>query len=545
MKTHQMVLIIVITVILLSIASYGSVPAMISYQGRLTDTSGEPVTGMYSIKFRVYTFETDGIELWSSDGYVGTEVTDGLFQHYLGESRPLPDSLSKYDSLWLGIQIYGEPTEITPRTRLVSMPYALKASYAETSTNSDTAQVALNVSPQAAYWTPVDSVLYTTKYWGIARGSAGNNLLGDSAFTHINLGVASTSGLLWGTDQVYSTIGGGINNSAASYATVCGGTDNCAEARGAVIGGGSGNVASQSWTTIGGGVMNTADNGYAVIGGGISNTISSINTSGTIAGGSQNSVTAEGGTVSGGSFNTAGGMYSSVVGKDNTSSGQYSVVSGGWRNTSGGYASTVSGGDSNAVYGDHSTIVGGHGDTITSNADYSYLFGKGSTLTKSSTFMVDMPHIRFGDESTGYEFPDSDGTSGQTLTTDGAGQLSWQNPAASSSGVVPVGAVVAWVKSFPNTPSLPENFVECNGQTITDPNSPFDGQTIPALNGNDDSSSLFLRGCTSSGGTGGTVEHSHGTAGMLRGGSEAPITANSVRNHIPPYYEVVWIMRIK
>ena len=31
--------------------------------------------------------------------------------------------------------------------------------------------------------------------------------------------------------------------------------------------------------------------------------------------------------------------------------------------------------------------------------------------------MVDMPHIRFGDETTGYEFPTSDGTAGQVMTT--------------------------------------------------------------------------------------------------------------------------------
>lgn len=39
--------------------------------------------------------------------------------------------------------------------------------------------------------------------------------------------------------------------------------------------------------------------------------------------------------------------------------------------------------------------------------------------------MVDMPHIRFGDEADGYEFPAADGDIGQILTTDGAGSLNW------------------------------------------------------------------------------------------------------------------------
>jgi hypothetical protein len=55
----------------------------------------------------------------------------------------------------------------------------------------------------------------------------------------------------------------------------------------------------------------------------------------------------------------------------------------------------------------------------------SYLFGVGSKLTADSTFMVDMPHIRFGDETYGYEFPSSDGEYGQVMVTDGHGQLSW------------------------------------------------------------------------------------------------------------------------
>jgi len=54
---------------------------------------------------------------------------------------------------------------------------------------------------------------------------------------------------------------------------------------------------------------------------------------------------------------------------------------------------------------------------------------------------------------------------------------------ASIVGVVPVGAVVAWHKSFPNTPALPSSFVECNGQTINDSDSPYNGQTAPDLNG--------------------------------------------------------------
>jgi hypothetical protein len=50
-------------------------------------------------------------------------------------------------------------------------------------------------------------------------------------------------------------------------------------------------------------------------------------------------------------------------------------------------------------------------------------------------------------------------------------------------GYSPVGSIVAWHKSFTNTPALPSNWVECNGQTLSDADSPYNGQVIPNLNG--------------------------------------------------------------
>ena len=47
----------------------------------------------------------------------------------------------------------------------------------------------------------------------------------------------------------------------------------------------------------------------------------------------------------------------------------------------------------------------------------------------------------------------------------------------------PVGAVVGWQKNLFPAPSLPANWVECNGQTINDSSSPLNGQTLPNLNG--------------------------------------------------------------
>lgn len=64
-------------------------------------------------------------------------------------------------------------------------------------------------------------------------------------------------------------------------------------------------------------------------------------------------------------------------------------------------------------------------------------------------------------------------------------------------GAPPIGSIQAWHKSLAGTPLLPYGWEECNGQTIADPESPYNGQALPDLNGN----TLFLRGSAISGNT--------------------------------------------
>jgi hypothetical protein len=117
----------------------------------------------------------------------------------------------------------------------------------------------------------------------------------------------------------------------------------------------------------------------------------------------------------------------------------------------------------------------------------------------------------------------------------------------------PIGAVMAWLKSYTNTPALPAGWVECNGQTLSDADSVYNGQVIPNLN----SANRFLRGNTTSGSTGGAETHSHQTGGnraqvtsLATTGGFQNDTGNYTKgmvstNHLPPYMTVVWIMRVK
>lgn len=74
----------------------------------------------------------------------------------------------------------------------------------------------------------------------------------------------------------------------------------------------------------------------------------------------------------------------------------------------------------------------------------------------------------------------------------------------------PIGTILAWHKSMAGTPSLPANgeWVECNGQILADGASPYNGQTIPNLNGDAAGANspgqaaqvaMFLRGGLTSG----------------------------------------------
>lgn len=134
-----------------------------------------------------------------------------------------------------------------------------------------------------------------------------------------------------------------------------------------------------------------------------------------------------------------------------------------------------------------------------------------------------------------------------------------------------MGSIVAWHKNFYGTPpALPAGWLECNGQTVSDVDSPFNGSAVPNLNGN----RYFLRG----NGTSGPTEqdqfqghrHSHSesanfvvadTGGTYSGGAfpafvrplsildptsdgsnGTPRTGSETR---PVNMSVVWIIRIK
>ena len=119
-------------------------------------------------------------------------------------------------------------------------------------------------------------------------------------------------------------------------------------------------------------------------------------------------------------------------------------------------------------------------------------------------------------------------------------------------GAVPIGSIQAWHKSMPATPFLPWGWVECNGQLVADPESPYNGTNAPDLN----ASERFLRGNAVSGNlqTDDIRSHNHTGTSNLDGDHnhsiDAPNTSSDVagnHNHtgvsssVTNFNQAIWI----
>ena len=119
--------------------------------------------------------------------------------------------------------------------------------------------------------------------------------------------------------------------------------------------------------------------------------------------------------------------------------------------------------------------------------------------------------------------------------------------------IPPIGTIMPWVKSLSGVPTLPNGWLECDGQFVADSESPLNTQQIPDLNGEN----RFLCGSNVSDATGGNDTHTH-TIGNASGTttiksltvldnyvSPSHTHTASTETNVPPYFDVVYIIRVK
>ncbi|NOY61342.1 MAG: hypothetical protein GXO75_20710, partial [Calditrichaeota bacterium] len=127
----------------LSFLSYAQVPQMINYQGMLSDAGGNPLSGDYSVVFKIYSAEVGGTVLWSETQTV--TVTDGLFDVLLGSATAVPYSVFDGADKYLALKI-GSDSEMTPRKKLVSVGYSLHAYNSDKFGGKDTSDFMFKLS---------------------------------------------------------------------------------------------------------------------------------------------------------------------------------------------------------------------------------------------------------------------------------------------------------------------------------------------------------------------------------------------------------------
>jgi hypothetical protein len=184
------------------------VPSDISYQGRLTDSGGNPLPDdTYDIMYSIYHMETGGTPVYTSPVHP-VQTTNGFFNDIIPS---LPSSYTDTSYVYIGINVEGE--ELTPRTRLLSVPFAIHARaaagwdygihYSKIRTDSTVTNVGIGVID------PSENLVI-----GYDLGSFSGNriVVGDTTpgvYTGVVLGrSAETRGwMLWNNDMSYLELG--------------------------------------------------------------------------------------------------------------------------------------------------------------------------------------------------------------------------------------------------------------------------------------------------------------------------------------------------
>jgi len=145
------------TLVLMLIAIFASaeVPEIVNYQGRLTDATGNPLDTTVSITYTIYDDSTGGSSVWT-ETHSSVVILDGLFNVVLGSAgTSIPDTVFNDPDRFMGIQVGGDP-ELSPRTRVVSVGYAMQANKA------DTAAFAISGPAAGGGWTDAGTTVGLT-----------------------------------------------------------------------------------------------------------------------------------------------------------------------------------------------------------------------------------------------------------------------------------------------------------------------------------------------------------------------------------------------
>lgn len=98
-------------------------PTRVAYQGRLLKSDGTPLSGPLQVRFSLYVDAATTTALWTEEQVLA--FSDGYYATILGDVNPLPASALDGKDIYMEIAIADSP--LSPRQRIVSVPYAMAA----------------------------------------------------------------------------------------------------------------------------------------------------------------------------------------------------------------------------------------------------------------------------------------------------------------------------------------------------------------------------------------------------------------------------------
>ncbi len=123
-----------LSILFLASFAYAAPSKTIPIQGKLTNPTGVPYNGQYSMTFKIFDVATSGTLLYT-ETLSNIPVSTGLFSVVLGESTPLALSFDK--DYYIEVTVGSET--LSPRQRLLSAPYAIYSQNSSYSTNAGSA----------------------------------------------------------------------------------------------------------------------------------------------------------------------------------------------------------------------------------------------------------------------------------------------------------------------------------------------------------------------------------------------------------------------
>ncbi len=190
-----------------------AVPKLLTYQGILKDSTGNFLTGTYSMTFRIYSAATEGSSLWS-ETQSSVSASSGRFSVILGSVTTL--NLAFDADYWLSVQV-GSDSEMTPRQRLTSAGYSLLAedvTGGKLTASAHAADSHKNIEGVRDNTVNIAKTNFKLDAYSVASANSMGDMILDTFNDSTGINSGSSSGYTWrgasNYDVIVTPTGGGV-----------------------------------------------------------------------------------------------------------------------------------------------------------------------------------------------------------------------------------------------------------------------------------------------------------------------------------------------